>query len=75
MEKAVKDEQLWQEVLDLRQMCLGARSIQELHFLQLDHIIGMNPSLWLHGQLVLKPKHPSKMVNHALILLPSCHPH
>jgi hypothetical protein len=74
-EEAVKGEQLWQEVLDLRRTCLGARSIHELHFLQLEYIIGMNPRLRLHGQLVLKPKHPGKTVNHALILLPSCHPH
>jgi hypothetical protein len=34
----------------------------------------MNPRLWLYGQLVLKTKHLGKTANHALILLPRCHP-
>jgi hypothetical protein len=44
-EEAVKCKQLWQEVLDLWCVSLGARSIHKLHFLQLEHIIGVNLSL------------------------------
>jgi hypothetical protein len=50
MEEAVKGKQLWQEVLDLWQTSLGARSVHKLHFLQHEHIIGVNPSLWFDGQ-------------------------
>jgi hypothetical protein len=70
----VESEQLWQEVLDLRWACLGSRSIHKLHLIQLEQTISVNLRLWLHGQLVLKPKHPRKMVNRKLIQLLCCHP-
>jgi hypothetical protein len=75
IEEAVKSVQLWQEVLDLRWTSLGVRSVHELHLILLEHIKGVNTSLRLHGHLVLKPKHPGKPVDSALILLHVCYPH
>jgi hypothetical protein len=71
----VESKQLWQEVLDLRWTCLGSWSIHNQHIIQLEHIVSVNLRLWLHGQLVLKRKHPGKTMNRALILLSLSHPH
>jgi hypothetical protein len=35
----------------------------------------VNPSIWLRGKLVLKPKHPSKLADDDLTPLPIDHPY
>jgi hypothetical protein len=56
-------------------MGLSTWSIHELHLIQLKYCICVNPSVWLHSELVLKPKKPSKTSNSDLISLPICHSH
>jgi hypothetical protein len=55
-EKMVKSVQLWKEIQHLGRMSLGTWSIHELHLIQLKYSICVNLSLWLHSQLMLKPK-------------------
>jgi hypothetical protein len=54
-EEAVKSVKLWKEILDLGWMSLDTWSIYKLHLIQLEHFKSVNLSLWLYGQLVLKP--------------------
>jgi hypothetical protein len=75
MEKVVKSVQLWQKVQHLGRMSLGTWSIHKLHLIQLKHSISVNPRLWWHLQLVLKPKQLGKTSNSNLISLPICHSH
>jgi hypothetical protein len=56
-------------------MSLGTWNIHELHLIQLEHSKSVNPSLWWHLKLVLKPKQTGKPSDSDLILLPYCHPH
>jgi hypothetical protein len=69
MEKSVKGVQLWPEVQHLGQMSLCTWSIHELHLIQLEHSKSVNPSLWWHLKLVLKPMQTGKPFDSDLILL------
>jgi hypothetical protein len=48
-EETVESVQLWKEVLNLGRSGRDTWSIHELHITDLEHIIGVNPSLWGHG--------------------------
>jgi hypothetical protein len=54
-EETVESVKLWKEVSDLGRSGHCTWSIHELHLIELEHIIGVNHSLWQHGQLILKP--------------------
>jgi hypothetical protein len=71
----MKSVQLWKKVQHLGWICLRTWSIHKLHLFWLKHIIGVNPSLGLHSQLVLKLKQSGKTSNVDLILLNIFHPH
>jgi hypothetical protein len=73
-EETMESVQLWKEVLDLGRSDHCTWGIHKLHLVELEHIIGMNPSLWQHGQLMLKPQYPSKLMNSNSTPLPICHP-
>jgi hypothetical protein len=71
--EAVEAIKLWQEVLDLRQDGLSARSIHEKHFFLLENPVGMD--LRLHSVLGLEAKQGGKLKHGDLILSPICHPY
>jgi hypothetical protein len=71
----VEGVQLWQKVQHFGRMSLDTWSIHKLHLIQLKHTESVNPSLWRHLQLVLKPKQSGKTSNSDLISPPICHPH
>jgi hypothetical protein len=71
----MKSVELRVEVLNLRQSCLGTHNIHEKHLFRLENIVGVNPSLWLHSQLMLKTKQTCKIMDCDLTLPPVDHAH
>jgi hypothetical protein len=74
MKEMVKSVELRQKVLNHRGVCLGTQSIHEVHLL-LQDVVSVDPSLWLHSQLVLKAEEVRKLPHGYLVLPPVSHPH